>query len=104
MSRYFLSFHAKNDLDEIRIYLRAIPPQPAKRIGVRLQQAFNEIAASPQHGIAQSALTLLAGVEVRSRLCSPYRIFYISGRTVPEILGVIHTARDIATIMAGRFQ
>jgi hypothetical protein len=54
--------------------------------------------------VGQSELTRIAGVEVRSRFASSYRILYTLGGSAPEIVGVLHTARDIASIMAKRLQ
>jgi plasmid stabilization system protein ParE len=46
----------------------------------------------------------MLGVEVRSRLTHPYRIYYRLGSATPEIIAVLHTARDTQTILAERFQ
>jgi plasmid stabilization system protein ParE len=104
VSRFFLSAHAQGDLLEIRAFFTPLPSAPANRIARKIQQTLNSIAENPYLGTAQSNLTLLAGTEVRSRLCSSYRILYIHSGIAPEIIGVIHTSRDIAAIMAKRLQ
>ncbi len=104
MSRFFLSIHAQSDLGEIKAYLNTLPVRPAKQIGARIQQTLISIAEAPFLGTAQSALTRMAGAEIRSRLCSSYRILYTFSRNIPEIIGILHTARDIKTVMADRLQ
>ena len=104
MSRFFLSPHAHSDLTAIKTYLETVPKEPALRIARALQRTLISIADNPYHGIAQSELTRLAGVEVRSRLVHSYRILYIVGDTAPEIIGIMHTARDIASTMEQRLR
>ena len=104
MSRFVLSHHAKVDLEHIRAYLRTLPKEPALRIGRALQKSFKSIADNPFLGATQSELTRLAGVEVRSRLVRSYRVFYTSSASIPEIIAILHTARDIAAVVAERLQ
>jgi hypothetical protein len=72
-------------------------------IASSLQEALDGIANYPYLGAIQSELTRRAGVEIRSRLIQSYRIIYIVG-DAPEIIGVLHTARDISGIMGRRLQ
>lgn len=104
MSRFFFSPYAKRDLVDIKAYLESVPLPPANKIARALQMTFRSIAENPYQGVGQSALTRLAGVEVRSRLVDSYRILYTVGVRVPEIIGVLHTSRNIASIMAKRLQ
>lgn len=104
MNRFFLSAHAQGDLLEIRAYFTPLPSAPANRAARKIQQTLNSIAENPYLGTAQSNLSLLAGTEVRSRLCASYRILYIHNGSAPEIIGIIHTSRDIASIMTRRLQ
>ena len=104
MSRFFLSPHAQGDLVEIKAYFESIPKEPADRTARALQATLRSIANNPYQGVGQSELTRIAGVEVRSRLVHSYRIFYSLGGSAPEIVGVLHTARNIASIMAKRLQ
>jgi plasmid stabilization system protein ParE len=46
----------------------------------------------------------MAGEEVRSRVCAPYRILYLVSGALPEIVAVLHTARDIPSILSSRIQ
>jgi plasmid stabilization system protein ParE len=99
-----ISKDADRDLDEILDYFDRIPEQPALSILSAIEKALLGIADFPYRGAVQSELTRLAGVEIRSRLVQNYRILYIVGGAVPEIVGVIHTARDVAGVMARRLQ
>ncbi len=104
MKRFLLSHDADYDLDEILTYLDALPDKPAVLIASAIQKTLNSIADQPYRGGLQSELTRIAGVEVRARVVNSYRIFYhIRGET-PEIVGVLHAARDSDAIMARRFQ
>lgn len=104
MNRFFLSPAAKRDLAEIKAYCEILPKVPARKIGAALQAALHGIADNPYRGVGQSELTRRAGFEVRSWLVNSYRIFYSVGGSVPEIMGILHTSRDITTIMAKRLQ
>jgi plasmid stabilization system protein ParE len=102
MSRFLLTRAAQEDLEDIRAYHCGIPPGPALRIKSRIQKVIFDIAGNPYRGVADSRLTLLFGCEVRSRLASPYRIYYRMGRPYPEIIAILHGARDQATLLANR--
>jgi plasmid stabilization system protein ParE len=86
------------------MHLRSIPDVPARKIAVALQMTFRSIAENPYQGAGQSELTRISGAEIRSRLVQSFRIFYIVSGIAPEIVGVLHTARDISSIMAKRLQ
>ena len=103
MSRFLLSPDADRDLDEIQTYLENLPPIPAITGGSAIVKMLENIARDPSHGATHSNLTRVLGVEVRSRLVHPYRIFYVVGRT-PEIIAIFHTSRDIKAILTQRFQ
>lgn len=104
MSRFFLSAEAARDLDEILEYLDRLPDAPAERIGQSLQSMLESIAMRPLLGAPHSHLTRLLGEEVRSRLVPPYRIFYRLGKSAPEVIAILHGARDQRSIMDSRFQ
>ncbi len=104
LSRFLISDDADRDLDEILEYLNPIPERPALTVLSAIEKAFFGIADYPYRGAAQSELTRIAGQEIRSRLVRDYRIFYTVGGRVPEILGVLHAARDGVGIMARRLQ
>jgi plasmid stabilization system protein ParE len=102
MSRFLLTRDAQEDLEDIRAYHRGLPPEPALRIESRVQRTIFDLARNPHRGIADGRLTLLFGHEVRSRLASPYRIYYRLGGAYPEIVAILHGARDHAAVMAVR--
>jgi plasmid stabilization system protein ParE len=103
VSRFFLSAEAARDLDEILEYLDRLPDAPAERIGQSLQSMLESIAMRSL-GAPHSHLTRLLGEEVRSRLVPPYRIFYRLGKSAPEVIAILHGARDQRSIMDSRFQ
>jgi plasmid stabilization system protein ParE len=104
MNRFVLSRHAQRDLEEIRAYSQSKPRKSHLKIGRALQKTLRSIAGAPFLGTVQSEFTRLAGTEIRSRLVDPYRIFYTVGAPTPEILAILHSARDIHSIMTVRLQ
>jgi plasmid stabilization system protein ParE len=97
-----LSPFASRDLDELISYLDGLPLEPANRIGSSVRRMLENIGENPLRGPEQSELTRIMGFEVRSRLVASYRVLYRVGSTVPEIIGILHAARDIPAIMAER--
>ena len=99
-----LSSDAKRDLAEIRLYLGQLPANPAESIAREIRAMFRSIADNPYLGQAHSDLTLIAGQEVRSRLCGAYRIYYRICKTLPEIFAIRHTARNSRGLLINRLQ
>jgi plasmid stabilization system protein ParE len=104
LKRFFISPAANQDLDEFRQYIDSLPSQPGDRMAHALGAVLLSIAANPYLGQASSALTRIAGEEIRSRLLGKYRVIYRFSRSAPEIIGILHTARDIPAILAQRLQ
>jgi toxin ParE1/3/4 len=104
LSRFHLSAEAELDLDEILAYLDQLPLEPGDRIAESLQGMFESIGSQPYLGASHSHLTRLLGQEVRSRLVPPYRIYYRLGKSIPEIVAILHGARDQSSILGSRFQ
>ncbi len=104
MNSFRLSPDADHDLDLILAHLETIPEKPAKTIVASIRMALRDVASFPYRGALQSELTRLAGVEVRSRLVHSYRIIYKVRSDSPEIMGVLHTSRDIVSTIARRLQ
>jgi len=97
------SAHADFDLDEVLAYIDELPERPANRILDSLEETLQSIAGHPFLGAPHSHLTRLLGEEVRSRLVAPYRIFYRMGRSTPEIISILHGARNQSAILGTRF-
>ncbi len=104
MTPFHFSAEAEIDLDEILEYLDALPVGPGDRVAQAIQEMIESIAAQPYLGTSHSSLTRLLGQEVRSRLVPPYRIYYRMGAKVPEIIAILHGARDQRSILGARFQ
>ena len=98
-----LSPEAELDLDEINAYLSQVPAGPAERVMRSIQDTMHSILAHPYLGAPHSHLTLLFGEEVRSRLVAPYRIFYRVRHNQPEIVSILHGARDQRSLLSSRF-
>jgi plasmid stabilization system protein ParE len=69
-----------------------------------LRAMLSEIAENPQRGAGHSEATRLLGQEVRTRVVTPYRIFYRDCNGTSEILAILHTAQDVNTIVRDRLQ
>ncbi len=104
MSRYFLSRPAANDLAQIRNYLDPIPERYTRLIRQGLRHIIEDIGLNPQRGAIHSEATRLLGEEVRSRIFPPYRLFYRDSHAIPEIVAILHTARDVSSILMERLQ
>ncbi len=104
MSHFHLSAEAELDLDDIFTYLNQLPLEPGDRIADALQGMLESIGAQPLLGAPHSHLTRLLGQEVRSRLVPPYRIYYRLGTSVPEVIAILHGARNQTSILGRRFQ
>jgi plasmid stabilization system protein ParE len=104
VKRFVLSPFASRDVDDVVRYLEQMPERPAHRVGTAIHRMLEQIGDHPLQGAAQSEVTRIMGFEVRSRLAASYRILYRIGNGTPEIIGVIHTSRDIPSIMAKRVQ
>ena len=72
----------------------------AHALGIVLQN----IAENPFLSQTNSELARLAGEEIRSRLLGRYRVVYRFRNSCPEIIAILHIARDISAIMAQRVQ
>jgi len=104
VSRFYLSPDANRDLDEIESYLDSLPREPAIRGGSAIMQTLLGIADHPYQGAAHSTLSRILGMEVRSRLTFPYRIYYRLDKNAPEVIAILHMARDTRSILIERFQ
>jgi plasmid stabilization system protein ParE len=100
VKRFLLTPDAENDLGDSRAYLNSIPIDPAERIAQAIFETLGSIAEFPFQGPAHSHYTSLFGREIRSRFVNPYRIFYSFVDPVPEVIAILHGARNQATIIA----
>ncbi|ADW70273.1 type II toxin-antitoxin system RelE/ParE family toxin [Granulicella tundricola] len=101
MKALLFSRRAEADFHEISEYLGFLPARPSLRIAEEIQRAFNLIVQFPYLGQAHSRFTTLHGQEVRSLLVASYRIYYFS-TSPPEIIAILHGARDQTAIMSQR--
>jgi plasmid stabilization system protein ParE len=92
VNRYHLTRYASGDLDEICLYLE------------HLRKLIHEIASHPDRGTNHSGATRILGQETRTRITGPYKMFYRDNRGTPEILAILHMARDVEAILTMRVQ
>jgi plasmid stabilization system protein ParE len=104
VSRFFLTRYASQDLDEIRFYLAPVPERHAAPIRRHLRSLLHEIAAYPERGAIHSQATRIFGEEIRTRALPPYRIFYRDHNDSPEVVAILHMARDAQRILMERVQ
>lgn len=104
MNAYYLTRDAFADLDEIRRYLDPIPERYTLPIRRGLRSLLQEIAAYPDRGASHRQATRLLGQEAKTRAPPPYRIFYRNHSGTPEVIAILHMARDITAILAERIQ
>jgi plasmid stabilization system protein ParE len=104
VNRYHLTRYASGDLDEICLYLEQVPEQYASRIRQNLRKLIHEIASHPDRGTNHSGATRILGQETRTRITGPYKMFYRDNRGTPEILAILHMARDVEAILTMRVQ
>jgi plasmid stabilization system protein ParE len=99
-TRYYLTRDAFADLDEIRRYLDPFPERYTLPIRRGLRSLLQEIAVYPDRGANHSQATRLLG----QRALPPYRIFYRNQQGTPEVIAILHMARDVKSILAERLQ
>jgi plasmid stabilization system protein ParE len=104
VTRYYLTRDTFADLDEIRRYLDPFPERYTLPIRRGLRSLLKEIAAHPDRGANHSEATRLLDQEVRTRALPPYRIFYRDQQGTPEVIAILHMARDVKSILAERLQ
>ncbi len=104
MSRFYLTHHASEDLDEIRRYLAPVSERYAAPIRRHLRSLLHEIAAYPERGAIHSQAARIFGEEIRTRALPPYRIFYRDHNGSPEVIAIIHMARKAERILTERVQ
>ena len=94
--RYRLAVRASRDLREIRLYLQERNPEAAKNLMKKLFHAFEVIADHPYSGSIKEDL---AGKEKRFWVVGRYYILYRITAEMPEILRILHTSRNVASLV-----
>lgn len=96
MSRYRLSDQARNDLDEIWLYIASDDPSAADRFVDRIISIFRLLAAEPGIGSSRNELAEL----LRSFPIGNYVIFYRRIENGVEIVRVLSGFRDVFSLLA----
>jgi toxin ParE1/3/4 len=95
------SKEARNDLVVIRAYIARDSELHAAILVAKLINAAEGLKQFPEMG--RKAMISRRGV-VREILCDNYRIFYRLKPELIDILGVIHTARELERIVKKRLE
>jgi plasmid stabilization system protein ParE len=101
MSRFLFSPAAQADLEELAIQLDSFSPLAAIKLGRQIFAMLTSISDQPYLGLEHSNFSRLFGCEVRSRRVQRYRIFYFVTHP-PEIIAILHGARDRNSILSSR--
>lgn len=91
MRRYLFSRLAKQDLHEIRAFLKRDSPAAARRTVAALHNRCGDLAETPGMGRNRPDL----GEEVYCFTVAPYLILYSKGAKGIEVIRILHSARDI---------
>ena len=99
MIRYVFGTRVEADLREIRDHIAADSPDSARRLMIRLVNAFRLLARRPDLGHVRDDLL---EPSIRFWPVGAYLILYRSPRTPIEIVAVLHGARDVPAIVNRR--
>ena len=104
MGRFVLSREALDDLELIWGYIAKDNPEAADRVLEGAYQTCKNLAEHPELGrLRKFSQTVLAGIRSFAISDFPnYVIFYAVQPGAIEIVRILHGARDIETILAGR--
>ena len=83
---------AKNDVTEIRAFVKARSPKAATRIGQRIKTLVAHLRTNPEMGKAG----LIPGTRELVITDTPYVVIYVVEPEGVMLLGVVHGARDRA--------
>lgn len=92
--RYRISHRAREDLDNIAVYLSAKNSDAAGRVLLELQASFQALARNPDIGTRRDDLHPNIRIFVPSRPASNYVVFYYPRPDGIEVSDIIHAARD----------
>jgi plasmid stabilization system protein ParE len=100
--RFTFTQFAAEDIDGLALHLQGIPEVPALKIGRQIQDAFNLLTVFPRLGRVDLRLSNSAGRSIFRYNIGRYACFYLISGSNLVILGLIHGARDVDTIMRQR--
>lgn len=100
MNRYLFGVYVERDLEAIRDYIARDSPAAARRMMLRLADAFRLLARRPELGHTRD--DLIASSPVRFWPVDSYLIAYLPGPPSIKIVAVIHGAQDVPVLMNRR--
>jgi plasmid stabilization system protein ParE len=97
MGRYVLTAAARADLSDVADYIRQDNPDAAKRVVKSLQEAMGKLAKVPGMGHVREDL---ARMPLRFWSVYSYLIIYRPETRPIQILRILHSARDVKSLLA----
>jgi len=90
------------DIDQaVGYYIAEADTDVALRFVDAVERAVGQIGRSPQSGSLRFSYELeIPGLRVRPLARFPHLVFYVIGDEVVDVWRVLHTRRDIPTVMA----
>ena len=90
---------ARTDLAEIHRFIATDSPQAAERVAQAIVAAGRRLVQFPKSGrVVPESLTH----GIREVLAPPYRILYVIRERSVYVLGVIHSKREMASVLRAR--
>jgi plasmid stabilization system protein ParE len=90
---------ARADLAEIHRFIAGDSPQAAERVVQAIVAAGRRLVQFPKSGrVVPESLTR----DIREVVASPYRILYVIRERSVYVLGVIHSKREMASVLKAR--
>ena len=99
MKRFLFGRYVEGDLREIRDHISKDSPEAARRLMIRLVDAFRLLATRPALGYTREDLQ---APWLRFWPVESYLVIYRAGRQPIEIVAVVHGARDVPTVINRR--
>ena len=90
---------ARTDLAEIHRFIAGDSPQAAERVVQEIVATGRRLVRFPESGrVVPESLTR----DIREVVASPYRVLYVIRKRSVYVLGVIHSKREIASVLKER--
>ena len=99
MRRFLFGHYVESDLRAIRDHIRKDNPESARQLMVRFVNVFRLLAERPEIGHAREDLP---EPSLRFWPVGAYLVIYLGERQPIEIVGVVHGARDIPSVINSR--
>ena len=99
MKRFLFGRYVEGDLREIHDHISKDSPEAARRLMIRLVDAFRLLAMHPALGYARDDLLVSS---LRFWPVGSYLVIYRAVKQPIEIVAVVHGARDVPNVINRR--